>query len=297
LGILLDVLRVANKEASRSLFTWELRTSDRADAFPFVAHSLDERMQGHKSYIILLIGHEANVCRSSSMAISFLRKDQRHALSIGAIGGGVEVLAKMGLLNGRKASAHFSIRESLAEKYSRIHFNDQPFTCESEFFTCAGGLATVQFSLELIRRYHSCALSELVEPQIIYSESRNVAFTQRSSVCARYGARNEKLIKAISIVENMGDKPLRSAHLAAAVGLSVRQVERLFRSYLGKSPKEFDRGVRLVRGKALLCHSDISVQEISLICGFSTPSKFSHYYRQCFGVIPSVTRSTPSDNY
>ena len=78
--------------------------------------------------------------------------------------------------------------------------------------------------------------------------------------------------------------------LAAAVGLSTRQLERLFRRQLNTTAKKHYLDRRLQKARRLLAHSALSITEISLSCGFQQQGHFSRQYRLIFGENPSETR-------
>ncbi len=80
--------------------------------------------------------------------------------------------------------------------------------------------------------------------------------------------------------------------IAGALGISTRQLERLFRHHLGTSPKRFINQTRLTRARNLLVQTDQSITEVAVACGFTTPSTFSKVYRAHFGVSPVAQRST-----
>ena len=74
--------------------------------------------------------------------------------------------------------------------------------------------------------------------------------------------------------------------LARDVGLSTRQLERLFRRYLSRSPKRYYMELRLSKARNLLMQTDMSVINVALACGFTSPSHFSKCYRAHYHTTP-----------
>jgi len=74
------------------------------------------------------------------------------------------------------------------------------------------------------------------------------------------------------------------------VGVSRRQLERLFKRYLGRVPTRYYLELRLRRARELLLQTDLSVMDITVACGFQSPPHFSKCYRGLFGYPPSMER-------
>jgi transcriptional regulator GlxA family with amidase domain len=107
------------------------------------------------------------------------------------------------------------------------------------------------------------------------------------SLHCRTGVRNEKFSRAIALMSGNTENPLAHSTLAKEVGISTRQLERLFRKYLNTSPKVYYLDLRLEKARTLLLQTDMSISEISVACGFNSTSHFSKCYRRNFGVSPS----------
>jgi len=76
--------------------------------------------------------------------------------------------------------------------------------------------------------------------------------------------------------------------------VSTRQLERLFRRYLDRSPKRYYLELRLKKARSLLLQTDMSVINVALACGFSSPSHFSKCYRAFYGRTPYRERGVPA---
>ena len=109
---------------------------------------------------------------------------------------------------------------------------------------------------------------------------------------ARYGIASPKLVEIIARMEGSIEHPLEVRHIAQAVGISARQMERLFREQIGHSPRSFYRKIRLEAARTLLRQSIQSILNVALQCGFSSTSHFCHAYKRAFGVAPTDERRT-----
>ena len=101
------------------------------------------------------------------------------------------------------------------------------------------------------------------------------------------------VVAALELMENHVADPLDSAQLARSVGLSLRQLERLFRDRLARTPMQQYRAIRLERARTLIRQSSLSLSEIALACGFASTSHFSREYRRRFSTTPAADRAKP----
>jgi AraC family carnitine catabolism transcriptional activator len=86
------------------------------------------------------------------------------------------------------------------------------------------------------------------------------------------------------------DEPLTCREIARRIGLSLRQIERRFRAELGCSILPHYRQIRIAKAHQLLQQTDLSVTEVALSCGFSSPEYFCRLYRAYFSCSPSRDR-------
>jgi len=146
------------------------------------------------------------------------------------------------------------------------------------------GLCTAGFTGE--------ALANEIADTLIYSSIRTDRDTQRLSIPTRIGVRHPKLARVIQIMEKNIEEPISPAVLAKDVGMSTRQLERLFRRYLSRSPKRYYMELRLQKARNLLMQTDMTVINVALACGFASPSHFSKCYRSHYNTTPYRERGT-----
>jgi transcriptional regulator GlxA family with amidase domain len=106
----------------------------------------------------------------------------------------------------------------------------------------------------------------------------------------RVGVSHPKLLAAIGAIEAHLDEPLSRKDLARDVGLSIRQLERLFRVYMGKTPTRYYLEARLAHARSLLAQTSMSILEVALASGFASASHFAKSYRALFGHSPRAER-------
>ncbi|MGB0410971.1 MAG: GlxA family transcriptional regulator [Pikeienuella sp.] len=285
----IEPLRVANRMAQSRLFSWRIVTPDGGP----VTCSNGTRIMADggmdevdkDSMIMLCSGLDVGKTATGPV-MSWLRKQSRRGVALGALCTGTFVLAKAGLLDNHRCTIHWENRESFREDFPEIELTNHIFERDGARWTCSGGTASADMMLHAINEMHGRDLTSLVVDQLVLTPIRSDDDEQRLSVPARVGVRHPKLTNVIHMMEENIEEPISPSDLAKDVGMSTRQLERLFRRYLNRSPKRYYMGLRLQRARNLLLQTDMTVINVALACGFTSPSHFSKCYRNHFGRTP-----------
>ncbi|WP_138464689.1 GlxA family transcriptional regulator [Poseidonocella sp. HB161398] len=285
----LDCLRIANRVNGTPLYDWTMVSCDGGD----VACSAGAvfRADGplpetrHGDMIMICGGLDIREHTTKAL-ISWLRREARRGGTIAGICTGAYVLARAGLLDNHRATIHWENHESFAEEFDAVLLSKAVFAHDGNRLTCAGGTAVIDMMLSLIARDHGPDLAAGVADQVIYTAIRTDQDVQRLSVPSRIGVRHGKLSQVIRRMEENIEEPVSPSVLAADAGLSTRQLERLFRRYLARSPKRYYMELRLQKARNLLLQTDMSVINVALASGFASPSHFSKCYRAQYGTTP-----------
>jgi transcriptional regulator GlxA family with amidase domain len=156
--------------------------------------------------------------------------------------------------------------------------------------TCCGGAASLDFALGLLGACFGAALQSQVQEALCVERVREGSERQRMALQARFGATQPKLSEAVMLMEANIEEPLSTDEIAQLVGLSRRQLERLFKQYLGTLPSRYYLELRLHKSRQLLIESSHSIVQVGLMCGFSSGSHFSTAFGTLFGMTPREQR-------
>src|SRR5690606_23713105 len=170
---------------------------------------------------------------------------ERRGSAVGALCTGAEVIAEAGLLAGRRCTIHWENRASFEEDHPDIELAHTIYVIDQNRYTAAGGTASTDLMLSLIARRHGSDLANLVADQMIHTAIRSDRDEQRLSIPTRIGVRHPKLAIVLRRMEEGIEEPVSPTILAEDVGMSTRQLERLFRRYLNRSPKRYYMELRL----------------------------------------------------
>ena len=291
----LDALRIANRMSGKKLYDWTFigENEEFVSCSAGTQFKLDNSLvELHRDDTILLCGGTAIQESTTKKLIGWLRREARRGLIIGGLCTAAYPMAKAGLLDDRKATIHWENQDSFAEEFLEVELTKTVFVCDGNRYTTAGGTSSIDLLLKIIADQHGEELANAVADQMIYSSIRTDQDTQRLSVPTRIGVRHPKLSKVIQMMEINIEEPISPSILAKDVGMSTRQLERLFRRYLDRSPKRYYMELRLQKARNLLMQTDMSVINVALACGFASPSHFSKCYRAHYDTTPYRERGS-----
>ncbi len=294
----IEPLRIANRMAERRVYEWELASEDGVSetCSAGITINVDRGLEevGRNDTIIFCGGLDIKNVASTKM-LNWARREARKGMPVGGLCTASHFLARAGLLQGRKATIHWENRESFVEDFPEQDISGAIYVIDRNRYTSAGGTASADLMLRLIANEHGTDLANGVADQMIYTSVRTDKDEQRLSIPTRIGVRHPKLSSVIKMMEENLEEPVSPSVLASEVGISTRQLERLFRRYLNRSPKRYYTELRLQKARNLLLQTDMSVINVALACGFTSPSHFSKCYRLHFSTTPYRERGAQSD--
>ncbi|MCE2738510.1 MAG: GlxA family transcriptional regulator [Rhodobacter sp.] len=291
----IEPLRIANRIAGKPLYEWRLigEGGISATCSNGASFQLDMGLEELDRDDTLLVCGGIDVQRATTKpVIAWLRREARRGMTIGGLCTGSWTLARAGLLDGRKATIHWENQDGFLEEFEDVKLTKSVFVVDGNRLSTAGGTSSIDLMLKLIAADHGDEIANTVADQLIYSSIRTDQDTQRLSIPTRIGVRHPKLSQVIQMMEANIEDPISPADLAEEVGMSTRQLERLFRRYLNRSPKRYYMELRLQKARNLLMQTDMSVINVALACGFASPSHFSKCYRAHYNTTPYRERGT-----
>ena len=289
-----EPLRIANLVSGEELYKWSFASKDGERAtcsngsVTLVHHGLHALPRCDRLFVLSGI-HMRDHITPELMGV--LRKEARHGTQIDALCSGAWIVASAGLLDGMKAAIHWEYHDSFSEEFLNVHLVRNVFVSDEKRLTASGGTATADLMLHLIETTHGIDLATAVADQMVYTSVRAATAQQKVSIQSRSGVRNAHLTAAIKRMRETIEAPLSAAELADEIGISTRQLERLFGRYLNTSPKRYFMELRLEKARNLLVQSEASVLEIALACGFESSGHFARVYRNAYGVTPMEQRT------
>lgn len=240
-------------------------------------------------WLVVVGGLTQKPVHDDDRVLDIIRDAAGHGVRVIGLCTGVFSMAAAGILDDEPCCVSWFHRDEFVSRYDVADVDTtRLFRFGKRHVTCAGGVGAAHVSLEIIRRAFGddtagkCS-GIMLMPQY-WTHDVEQPMAQLAAV------RSTKVRDALRFMEARIDEPLRMPEVAAVAGVSVRQLERLFRTYLGRSPRNAMTLLRMNKASAYLAESDMPIIEIALACGFSSPSHFAVTFKDAFGLAPTVYR-------
>lgn len=290
----LEPLRVANQILDRPAYDWRIYGPDRAtveasNGLPVTPSIGIEEDDGWPDiFIVCSSYHEPG--NISPQISKYLRRLARRNVVLGGISTGAEILAQCGLLDHHRAAIHWEYSAGFVENYPDVELSSGVYEIDKKRMTAAGGTASLDMILNWIAKDHGEALSAAISEQFIHDHIRPPGGLQQQAGPALLTRRSPKLADAARIMSQHLEEPLSPSIIAKQVGLSLRQLERLFRMHSRYTPQRYYLELRLERSRQLLLQTGMSVLEVAIATGFKSQSHFTKCYRERYSNTPTVER-------
>jgi len=289
-----ETLRLANRASGQPFYGWRCYSLDgqSVKASNGIVVEVDGGLIDLDQAPMVLVCGGVEIQRFGQRPLlDKLRRLAAHGATLGGICTAPWLLAKAGLLDDYRCTIHWENLSGFMEEFPEIEITSELFEIDRNRLTCAGGTAALDMMLTIIARQCGYSVSTLVADMVMHHRIRDGHEGQRMDLRVRLGISNPKLLAVIEIMENNLETPLSCAGLAVDVGLSTRQLERLFHKYLKRPPTRYYLGLRLERARFLLSQTSMPVLTVALACGFVSASHFSKCYREYFERTPSEERN------
>lgn len=249
------------------------------------AVGLDQLPEDGTYDIALLVADPATKAPPTLALDGFLRACVRVPVW-GGVGAGVCWLLRANALAGVPVALPFALHAELDAPADLLSL--KLYQLEQNRLSCIGSAASLDFALSLIEVLFGPALQGQIRETLCVERVRSG--NEQQHVAQQSHSLQPKLSEAVQLMEANLEEPLSSDDIAQLVGLSRRQLERLFKQHLNNMPSRYYLELRLQRSRQLLLESHHSIVQIGLMCGFSSGSHFSTAFGMLYGITPREER-------
>lgn len=299
-----EALRLANAVLGYDAYAWRIVSGDgvAAEASCGISLKCDSTIAGERllagtrdrPFMVVVCGGR-NVERYVSKAgETWLRECRQNAIAIASLCTGAHVLAQARLLDDKRCVIHWENFPSFTEQFAGASVRTGLFEIDGAIHTCAGGAASFDMMLHIIRSDFGETVVSGVCEQAIVDRIRSSEDLQRMPFAPRTVKHHPVVARLIERMQETLADPVPVEVLMADIGLTRRQIERLFRNEIGQSPARFYMKLRLERAKLLLQQTKKPIVEVAIACGFSSASHFSKTYRDAYRCSPHEARARKS---
>lgn len=288
------VLRLANRLSGRSLYLWTCHTltGEPVDSSSHLKLVPDGDVDAARNVDMLFVCAGYDPERQATPTLCRIIEEFAAAgTPLGGLCTGSHLLAAAGALDGYRCAIHWENAQALRETFPSLSVSSSLFVIDRDRYTCSGGVASIDLMLNMVASAHGRELMQGISAQFVLERVRTEEDVQRTPLHYLVGAgQGGRLIEAVALMEANVEEPLSLTELAGYVGISRRQLERLFHVHLHCTPSHYYLDLRLHRGRLLLLQTGATVAEVAARCGFATPARFTKAYTQRYGRYPRDER-------
>ena len=294
LAILMDGLRVANRENAEPAYHWII-ASETGEA---VASSSGPTVTPHAALAdiavspvtIVLTAYEPQAACTPGL-LSWLRRQDRQGGIIGCVDTAALVLARAGLLRGERIAVHQEVVAPFREEIGDAILPDRRCAFEGRRLSSAGGFATMEMLLALVESTQGPALARRIARAMVFQMPSSDMAAEREVLPDGLARLDRRLGRLVAMMQAHIEAPLGIAEICRRAGVEESTARRLFHGQLEESPSAYYLRLRLERARTLLRYSRLSISEIADAVGFADAASFSHAFKRVFALAPSHARS------
>ncbi|WP_353171465.1 GlxA family transcriptional regulator [Paracandidimonas soli] len=294
----LDVLRLASDYGGNSrqiLIQWSVMSVDgaprRSSAGTLHTELTDLQDIDNFDYIAICGGNSYTNRNPPEKLSNWLRQAYARDIVLLGLCTGTFALAQAGLADAHPVCVHWNVIDEFKQQFPGIRCNvDHLFIDAGRLITCAGSTAAIDLALYLLTRHLGREKAQQALRHMMLHSIRPARLPQAHFYVDLENVKDPRVHKAIHYIEQRIDDLPAVASIAEHVGMSARQLERVFKISLGMTPAALHRAMRLQYGKWQLTNTSNSITDIALSCGFADSAHFSKAFRQHFGQTPRSMR-------
>ncbi|WP_306144276.1 GlxA family transcriptional regulator [Roseibium sp. MMSF_3412] len=291
----IDPFRVANYLTGTSLFSWTFVSDRGGPVSSSSGLSVDTKAiadaDAVKPDVVLVSTSWTPERHYTDRVLGPLKKWARGGAVVGGLDTGAFVLAKAGLLADRTATVHYEHIDALIEVAPDTTVSEDLYVIDDRFFSCCGGSASTDLALHFLRNYSGVSVANAASRYLFHHQIRTEGHSQNPKGTEPTGYATPGAVRrAIDLMEQNLEDPLSIPDICARLGVSQRQLSRLFGHYVRRSPVEYYRDIRLDRARGLVTQTEMKLSEIAAASGFNSQVHFSRSYKKRFGLSPGSDR-------
>lgn len=303
LGAVRSVFAAANEVSGETLYRVAQYGSDGAQALTqcgitIAAEPLDKLHENATDLCMLIADERVDEHIADTVGKQLMqllnRSQYTGELVLGACGAGAQILAEHDLLDGYRAAIHWQILADAVKRYPTTVFTPGLFEIDRNRLSAGAGAAVLDLLLHWLELRHGNTFAAEVAAGLGLDRLRGSDERQPVPASAQPALGSARLKEALELMAANLAEPLQAEDVAQLVGVSRRQLERLFRQHMDTFPSRYYLELRLKHARRQLKQTTQSILQVGLACGFTSGPHFSTTYRNYFGYTPREERARHS---
>jgi len=297
----LQVFNSVNRLAGRTIYTIEVVTNGKGRTvggeggiLTFIARHHFSRLEGACDSVLLVCGLGTRSVRDPALS-AWLKKMAPGVRRLGAVCVGAFLLAEAGLLDGRRATAHWKFGRELAQRYPAVRVEHDPlWVKDGNLYTSAGISASIDLALAWVEEDCGAALAHEAARELVLFLRRPGGQPQVSVSLASQASEMASIRELqIWIAEHLGSR-LSVDELAERMAMSVRNFERVFTREVGTTPSQYVLQTRVEAARRQLERTELGLKRVAASVGFGSVDVMRRAFVRLLGITPRRYRELAS---
>jgi transcriptional regulator GlxA family with amidase domain len=256
-----------------------------------IAHKTFRQLRGKIDTLLVAGGSAIENDELNPTVVRWLRKIAGRARRVGSVCTGAMLLARAGLLDGRRATTHWNWCEVLIRRAPRADVDPDPiFVRDENVYTSAGVTAGMDLALALVEEDHGPRLALQVARNLVLYLRRPGGQSQFSAALSLQSTDRQPLRELEAWVLDNLHKPLTVPVLAQRVAMSPRNFARIFTKEMKTTPAKFVERLRVEAARRRLEESHNSMETIASECGFGNVNSMRNVFQRTLKIPPGQYR-------
>jgi transcriptional regulator GlxA family with amidase domain len=289
----LQVFNSVNRLAGRTIYTIEVVTSaegltvaGEGGVLTFIARHHFKKVDDACDSVLLVCGLSSRSVRDAALS-AWLTRMSVKTRRIGAVCVSAFLLAEAGLLNGRRATAHWKFGRELAARYPGVRVEHDPlWVKDGNIYTSAGVSAGIDLALAWVEEDCGAGLAHEAARELVLFLRRPGGQPQVSVSLATQASEMTSIREMqIWIAEHL-DARLSVEDLADRMSMSVRNFERVFTREVGITPSQYVLQMRVEAARRQLERTDRGLKQVAFATGFGSVDVMRRAFVRLLGITP-----------
>ncbi len=255
------------------------------------AHKTFREVRGKIDTLLVAGGDAIERDEVKADVVRWLRKISPRIRRVGSVCTGAMLLARAGLLDGRRATTHWAWCEVLIRRAPGTEVDPEPiFVRDENVYTSAGVTAGMDLALALVEEDHGSQLALQVARNLVLYLRRPGGQAQFSAALSLQATDRKPLRELEAWVLDNLHKPLTVPVLAQRVAMSPRNFARVFTREMKTTPAKFVERLRVETARRRLEESQNSMETIAGECGFANVNSMRAVFQRALKIAPGQYR-------
>jgi transcriptional regulator GlxA family with amidase domain len=289
----LQVFNSVNRLAGTTIYTIEVVTNaDRltvegeGGVLTFIARHHFNKVAGVCDAVLLVCGVSTRSVRDTALS-AWLRKMAVEVRRLGAVCAAAFLLAEAGLLNGRRATAHWKFGRELAARYPGVRVEHDPlWVKDGNIYTSAGLSAGIDLALAWVEEDCGAGIAHEAARELVLFLRRPGGQPQVSVSLASQASEMTSIHELqIWIAEHLETR-LSAEDLAGRMSMSVRNFEQVFTREVGTTPSQYVLHLRVEAARRQLERTNMGLKQVASAAGFGSVDVMRRAFVRLLGISP-----------